>query len=207
MAVDALRAVVDEARAIGAVVASDECYVELAWEDPWLAAPVPSVLDPAVARGSHQGLLALYSLSKQSNMAGYRAAFVAGDPELVAGLLETRKHVGMMVPDPVQRAMVAALGDDAHVADQRAVYGARREILASALTSAGFTIDDSVAGLYLWATRGEDSWDTIAWLADRGIVAAPGAFYGVAGTRHVRLALTVTDERLTSAARRLVNEQ
>ena len=199
--------VVAAARAIGAVVASDECYAELAWEEPWASDGVPSLLDPEVCAGDHAGLLAIYSLSKQSNMAGYRAAFAAGDPSIVAGLLETRKHAGMIMPGPVQGAMVVALADDEHVAVQRERYRARRDVLSQALRAAGCVIDESVAGLYLWVTRGEDCWATIAWLADRGIVAAPGAFYGEAGARHVRVALTATDERISSAARRLVNEQ
>ncbi len=207
MGAEALRATVEAARAIGAVVASDECYAELPWEEPWVSGGVPSLLDPAVAGPDHTGLLALYSLSKQSNLAGYRAAFAAGDPALIATLLETRKHAGMMVPGPVQAAMVAALTDDAHVASQREVYRARRELLSAALLDAGFTIDGSAAGLYLWCSRGEDCWQTISWLADRGIVAAPGAFYGQAGARHVRVALTASDERISSAARRLVNKQ
>jgi succinyldiaminopimelate transaminase len=202
-----LRDTVEAARAIGAVVASDECYAELPWEEPWVSGGVPSVLDPAVAGTDFTGLLALYSLSKQSNLAGYRAAFAAGDPALIARLLETRKHAGMMMPTPVQAAMVAALEDDAHVVAQREVYKARRDVLSAALLEAGFSIDGSAAGLYLWSSRDEDCWDTISWLADRGIVAAPGAFYGRAGARHVRVALTASDERISSAARRLVNNK
>ncbi len=204
---DALRATVHAARAVGAVVASDECYAELPWEEPWASGGVPSVLDPTVAGTDHTGLLALYSLSKQSNLAGYRAAFVAGDPALIATLLETRKHAGMMMPAPIQAAMVAALADDAHVVAQREVYRARRDVLGVALREAGFAIDGSAAGLYLWASRGEDCWATISWLADLGIVAAPGVFYGQAGTRHVRVSLTASDERVSSAARRLANKQ
>lgn len=201
--VDQLREVVRAARRVGAVVASDECYAALPWAEPWASEGVPSILDPAVCGGSHEGLLAVYSLSKQSSLAGYRAAFVAGDPALVAGLLEARKHAGMIVPAPVQAAMTAALRDDQHVAQQREVYRARREVLLDAVKNAGFAVSASEAGLYLWATRDEDCWETIEWLADRGIVAAPGAFYGPAGQRHVRIALTATDERIHEAARRL----
>ncbi|WP_061960754.1 succinyldiaminopimelate transaminase [Demequina flava] len=200
-----LRAIVRQARAQGAVVASDECYAALPWEAPWADAGVPSVLDPEVCEGSHEGLLALYSLSKQSNLAGYRAAFIAGDPALVGALLETRKHAGMIVPAPVQAAMAAALRDDEHVAAQREVYRARRDALLPAVRGAGFTVPGSEAGLYLWATRGEDCWDTIAYLAERGIVAAPGAFYGDAGAQYVRIALTATDERISQAVMRLSN--
>lgn len=195
--------VVAAARGIGAVVASDECYAELAWEGPAFNEGVASILDPAVCAGSHEGLLAVYSLSKQSNLAGYRAAFTAGDPALVARLLETRKHAGMIVPAPVQSAMAAALRDDAHVGAQRELYGARRALLRDAIEAVGFRIDASEAGLYLWATRGENCWQTVSFLADLGIVVAPGAFYGAAASDHVRIALTATDERIAVAARRL----
>lgn len=198
----AMRARVDEAREAGAVVASDECYAELGW-GRWEDEPVPSVLSDAVSGGDMTGLLAAYSLSKQSNLAGYRAAFLAGAPELFADLVNSRKHAGMIVPAPVQAAMVVALGDDAHVREQKARYRARREALLPALQRAGFTIEDSEAGLYLWSTRGEDAWDSISWLAERGIVAGPGTFYGTAGARHVRIALTASDERITAAAERL----
>jgi aspartate/methionine/tyrosine aminotransferase len=107
------------------------------------------------------------------------------------------------VPTPVQAAMVAALGDDTHVAVQRDRYERRREQLRSALLAAGFRIDASQAGLYLWATRNEECWSTVDWLAERGVLAAPGDFYGPAGSRHVRLALTATDERIAAACSRL----
>jgi succinyldiaminopimelate transaminase len=200
-----LASIVQAARQLGAVVASDECYAELAWDEPYASKGVPSILDPRVAGGSHQSLLAVYSLSKQSNLAGYRAAFAAGDSAIVARLLEVRKHMGLIVPAPVQSAMVAALTHDAHVGEQKAVYGRRREALRSALTQAGFGIGGSQAGLYLWVTRDEDCWDTLAWLAERGIVVAPGAFYGAVGARHVRVALTASDAATEQAASRLVN--
>ncbi len=204
--VEQLRDVVDAARAAGAVVASDECYAELAWEEPWVSHGVPSLLDPRVTRGELSGLLAVYSLSKQSNLAGYRAAFVAGDPVLIAGLLETRKHAGMIVPGPVQAAMTVALGDDAHVMAQREVYRARRTRLRAGLEAAGLKVDGSQAGLYLWARPAgapQDCWTTVADLAALGILAAPGAFYGTAAAGHVRLALTASDERIAEAAARL----
>lgn len=193
-----LRKVVEWARERGCVVASDECYLELGWE----AEPV-SILHPDVCDGSHFGLLAVHSLSKRSNLAGYRAGFVAGDPGLVRRLLEIRRHAGMMVPGPVQAAMVTAYDDDAHVDEQRARYEARRAVLRAALEAAGFVIEHSEAGLYLWATRGEPCWDSVAWLAERGVLVAPGEFYGAAGARHVRAALTATDERVAAAGQRL----
>ncbi|HEV7652212.1 MAG TPA: succinyldiaminopimelate transaminase [Actinophytocola sp.] len=193
-----LRKVVDWARERGAVVASDECYLALGFD----AQPV-SVLHPDVCGGSFDGLLAVHSLSKSSSLAGYRAGYVAGDPTLVTRLLAIRRQAGMIVPRPVQAAMTAALTDDGHVAEQRARFAARRAVLRAALTAAGFRIDHSVAGLYLWATRGEPAWETVAWFAERGVLVAPGTFYGPAGGRHVRVALTATDERVAAAAARL----
>ncbi|MCL2464361.1 MAG: succinyldiaminopimelate transaminase [Micrococcales bacterium] len=207
-----LRAIVLAARAAElrhgrpVIVAADECYAELAWDEPWASQGVPSLLDPRVTGGDRGGLLAVYSLSKQSNLAGYRAAFVAGDRELVGRLLEVRKHAGFMVPGPVQAAMVAALGDDEHVAVQRARYARRRRLLAAAFGEAGYLVDGSHAGLYLWvrpAGAGQDSRATVADLAELGILAAPGAFYGPAGDGHVRVALTASDERIGEACARL----
>jgi succinyldiaminopimelate transaminase len=195
---DHLRKVVGWARERGAIIASDECYLGLGWD----AEPV-SVLHPSVCDGDHRGLLAVHSLSKTSSLAGYRAGFVAGDRELIAELLAVRKHAGMMVPTPVQAAMVAALDDDPHEHEQRERYARRRAVLMSALKAAGMTVDDSEAGLYVWATRGEPCRDTVAWLAQRGILVAPGEFYGPCGSHHVRVALTATDERISAAAGRL----
>lgn len=205
-----LKALVDQARELGAVVASDECYAELgwgAWDVQRGGQSVPSILDPRVAGGSHQGLLAVYSLSKQSNVAGYRAAFVAGDPDLMPNLVNSRKHAGMIVPYPIQEAMRVALGDDAHVEVQKDLYRGRRERLVPALLDFGLEIKDSDAGLYLWSTAGEDTWDTVARLADRGIVVGPGVFYGEAGNGYIRVALTGTDERIDAAVARLAGVQ
>jgi succinyldiaminopimelate transaminase len=200
LGVEHLRKVVGWARERGALVASDECYLGLGWD----ADPV-SVLHPSVCDNDHTGLLALHSLSKTSSLAGYRAGFVAGDPAVVAELLAVRKHAGMMVPTPVQAAMVAALDDDPHEREQRERYERRRAALLPALQSAGLTVDDSEAGLYIWATRGEPCRDTVTWLAQRGILVAPGEFYGPRGSQHVRVALTATDERISAAVQRLTS--
>ncbi|MGA7203491.1 MAG: succinyldiaminopimelate transaminase [Specibacter sp.] len=208
--VASLRELVRQARELGAVVASDECYGELGW-GPWDpengGEPVPSILDPRVSGGSTDGLLAVYSLSKQSNVAGYRAAFVAGDSAIMANLVNSRKHAGMIVPYPVQEAMRVALGDDAHVSAQKELYRRRRAVLVGALEDFGLTIHHSEAGLYLWCTAGEDTWTTIGRLAELGIVAGPGVFYGEAGNGFIRVALTGTDERIAAAARRLTSTQ
>lgn len=198
LGVDHLRKVVEWARERGTIVVSDECYLALGWESE----PV-SILHPDVHGGALDGLLAVHSLSKSANLAGYRAGFVAGDPALVRELLAVRKHAGMIVPRPVQEAMTVALGDDEALSAQRERYAARRRVLRKALQDSGFRIDHSEAGLYLWASRDEDAADTVAWLAQQGILVAPGTFYGPRGGRHVRVALTATDERINAAAHRL----
>jgi aspartate/methionine/tyrosine aminotransferase len=161
------------------------------------------VLDPRVTDGDVSGILSVYSLSKQSNLAGYRAAFLAGDPAIVARLLTARKHLGLMLPAPVQTAMIAALADDTHVAAQKARYLARRHTLKPALESSGFRVDHSEAGLYLWASEGRDAWESLDRLANLGILAGPGHFYGAHFPQHIRLSLTATDERIATAAERL----
>jgi succinyldiaminopimelate transaminase len=194
-----LRRIVGWAREHGVLVASDECYIELGWDG---TEPV-SVLHPEVCGDSHEGLLAVHSLSKRSNFAGYRGAFVAGDPAVVAALLAVRKHTGMIVPAPVQAAMTAALGDRAHAVEQKERYARRRADLRAAFEGAGFRIEHSEASLYLWATRGQNCWETVGELAKRGILVAPGEFYGPAGERFVRIAFTAVDERVAAAVERL----
>ena len=193
-----LRKVVDWAHQRGTIVASDECYIGLGWEGEPL-----SILNPDVNDGNITGLLAIHSLSKSSNLASYRAGFIAGDAALIAELLEVRRHNGLMVPRPIQAAMIAALNDDTQEAIQRTRYAARRAKLKAALESAGFTIDNSEAGLYLWATLGEPARDTVDRLAQLGILVAPGDFYGPRGSSHIRMALTGTDERIDAAVTRL----
>ncbi len=199
MGVAALARVVAWARRVGAVVASDECYCELGWD----TTDVPSVLDPRVCGDSHENLLVVQSLSKQSSLAGYRAGILAGDRALVDAVVAVRKQAGMLVPSPVQAAMVAALGDDDHVRVARERYAARRAALLPALGAHGLEVPGSPAGLYLWATGGRDGWLDVADLARAGILVAPGSFYGRAGGQHVRVALTATDERVAAAVQRL----
>src|SRR4051794_20087266 len=195
---DELRGWAAWGRAHGVPVVSDECYISLGWEvEP------RSLLHPAIAGGDHAGLLAVHSLSKQSNAAGYRAGLLSGDPALVRQVWAVRRHLGLLVPGPVQDAMAVALADDTHVAEQKERSRARRERLLAAVRGTGARVDHSGAGLYLWVSRDEDCWTTIDWLAGLGIVAAPGTFYGPAGARHVRMALTATDERIDAAVERL----
>ena len=136
-------------------------------------------------------------------MAGYRGAFVAGDPKMISQLLEIRKHMGMMVPQPIQRAMAVSLTDEEHVREQAERYRRRRAVLREALQATGFSIEYSHAGLYLWCTRNEEDWTTVSWFADRGIIVTPGRFYGDKGSRHVRIALTATTNDIAEAASRI----
>jgi succinyldiaminopimelate transaminase len=198
LTVERMAQIVAWARKRRTVVVSDECYIELGWD----ASPT-SILHRSVCGESLDGVLAVHSLSKRSNLAGYRFGFLAGDPRLVADVLAVRKHMGMMVPEPVQSAAKAAFDDDAHVVLQRETYRTRRDVLRAAVGAAGFRIDHSEAGLYLWVTRDEPCWDTVRWFAERGVLVTPGDFYGVAGAQHVRMALTATDDQIAVAAARI----
>jgi succinyldiaminopimelate transaminase len=195
---EALKHRVTWARERGSLVASDECYGEFGWDTE----PI-SVLHPSINGGRHDGLVAVHSLSKRSNLAGYRAGFIAGDRDVVADLLLIRKHAGMLVPRPVQEVMIALLDDHDHVAEQRARYLRRRAMLRPALEAAGFRIEHSEGAIYLWATRDEDCHVSVDYLAGKGILVAPGYFYGPAASRHVRVALTATDERVAAGVARL----
>jgi succinyldiaminopimelate transaminase len=194
--VDEVKACIQWSRANKSVLISDECYLEFDQN-----AHSVSVLSQT--GGDNTNILAVHSLSKRSSMAGYRAAFMVGDSALIARIREIRKHGGMMVPLPVQKAMTVALADDAHVAEQRARYNARKDAMRPALVSAGFTIEFSDSGLYLWCTRNEDAWTSVAWLAERGILATPGSFYGEQGKNHIRIAMTATDAQIADAVQRL----
>ena len=194
--VEEVKACIQWSRANKSVLISDECYLEFDQN-----AHSVSVLSQT--GGDNTNILAVHSLSKRSSMAGYRAAFMVGDSALIARIREIRKHGGMMVPLPVQKAMTVALADDAHVAEQRARYNARKDAMRPALVSAGFTIEFSDSGLYLWCTRNEDAWTSVAWLAERGILATPGSFYGEQGKNHIRIAMTATDAQIADAVQRL----
>ena len=200
--VDHLRKVVAWCRERGALLVSDECYLECSWETAEGRGPV-SVLHPDVCGGDHSGILTVHSLSKRSNLAGYRCAFVAGDPHVVAELLAVRRNLGLMMPGPQQHAMQVALDDDVHVEEQRARYARRRADLKAAVERAGLRVDFSEGALYLWATREEPCWQTVGWFAELGILVAPGDFYGPTGAEHVRIAITATDERVAAACSRL----
>jgi succinyldiaminopimelate transaminase len=185
------------ARDRGIILAADECYAEFTGES------VPA--STALATGP-DGVLALHSLSKRSNMAGMRVGFAAGDPGLVHYLGETRKHAGLMVPTPIQAAAAAALGDDEHVFAQRDRYERRRTRMLEGLAAHGLVHDGGPARFYLWlraAESADDGWEIAARLAETGTLVAPGSLYGPAGADHVRLALTQTDDRLELTLDRL----
>lgn len=190
---------IDYCRAHDVVLASDECYGEFVYEGQ-----AHSVLDAQLTDGRADGLLAVMSTSKESNMAGYRAGFVAGDPALVQELLALGRHLGMMSPTPVLAAMEAALTSREHVVEQFERYRRRRAVLRPALEHAAFRIDDSQGSLYLWASRDEPGRASVDWLAEHGILVAPGDFYGQAGANHVRVSLTATDAAIDQAAERLL---
>jgi succinyldiaminopimelate transaminase len=182
-------------REFGVPVLSDECYIEFTWQGP----PRTIVSDGVT------GVLAVHSLSKRSNLAGARAGFYAGDPDLVHYLSEVRKHAGFMVPGPVQAAAVAAYGDDAHVDQQRAVYQRRLSLLATMLGALDVVCPLPAGAFYLWAPApGGDAWGLAKRLAvEAGVVTSPGEFYGPAGSGHVRIAAVQPDDRLELAAARL----
>ncbi len=191
-----LREAIKWSRNSGATLVCDECYIDFGD-----SAQPTSLLK--YTDGDNSNILVVHSLSKRSSMAGYRGAFLIGDPKLIAEIREIRKHAGMMVPLPIQNAMVAALSDEKHVEVQRDRYNARRAILAPALISAGFKIEESAAGLYIWCTRSENCWKSVEWLANLGIVATPGTFYGELGASHIRIAMTATDAQISDAAARI----
>ena len=205
-----LAKIVRAARSIGATVLSDECYALLDWSGPAqvgqdVQIPAsPCILEPQVCGGDASGILCLYSMSKQSNMAGYRAALVAGDAHLVEAMTAYRKQVGLIVPGPVQRAMRAALEDGDAVMAQRDVYARRLHALAEGLRSYGYDAVMPQGGLYIWAqARSGDCWADMADLSRLGILASPGEFYG--DGRYLRFSSTITDEQLELALGRLLS--
>jgi succinyldiaminopimelate transaminase len=191
-----LRATIKWARQNSATLVCDECYIDFG--DTTTPTSLLKYTD-----GDNSNILVVHSLSKRSSMAGYRGAFLIGDAKLISQIREVRKHAGMMVPLPIQKAMVAALSDEAHVVQQRNRYNNRRALLAPALIAAGFKIEESAAGLYIWCTRAEDCWKSVEWLAKLGIVATPGSFYGALGASHIRIAMTATDAQISDAAQRI----
>jgi succinyldiaminopimelate transaminase len=193
-ALDDLGAAAAWGRARGVPVVSDECYAEFTWNGA-----AQSILQHGT-----EGVLALHSLSKRSNLAGLRVGAYAGDADLVAYLSEVRKHVGLMVPGPAQAAGAVALDDDTHVAEQRRVYRERLETMAEVLSEwSGVDIGLPDGGFYLWFRVG-DAWAYAERLAVvGGALVSPGEFYGDQSADHVRVAVVQPTERLHLVASRL----
>ena len=193
-ALDDLAAAAAWGRERGVPVFSDECYVEFTW----------SGRGRTILESGLDGVVAVHSLSKRSNLAGVRVGFYAGDAELVGYLQEVRKHVGMMVPGPAQAAGVAALDDDDHVELQRERYRGRLELLAGVLSDwANIEVPRPAGAFYLWIPV-DDGWDFTERLAlEGGALVSPGEFYGTDGARFVRVAVVQPDERITLVAERL----
>ena len=185
-------AAINWARENNSVVASDECYLSFSKLSK-------SIL--ALTGGNNDGVLAVHSLSKRSNLAGYRAAFVIGDLKLIDQIRQIRKHAGLMVPLPVQQAMIAALSDNNHAVEQAERYARRRSRLISAFSEIGFTIEHSQAGLYIWCSKNEDCFKTVEWFANLGILVTPGSFYG--SNKFIRVALTTSDENIDEVVKRI----
>lgn len=199
LAAEWLAEIVAAARRIGATVLSDECYALMTWRG---AAAAPCALDPQVCEGTAQGVLVLYSLSKQSNMAGYRTALIAGDYRLVTEMAAYRKQIGQIIPGPVQAAMAAALRDTGSVAVQRDRYRARLTRLVAGLRAYGYDAHMPDGALYVWVkARSGDCWTDMADLAQLGIVPSPGEFYGAPA--FLRFSSTAADEAVDAAAARL----
>jgi aspartate/methionine/tyrosine aminotransferase len=182
-------------RAHAVPVLSDECYVEFTWDGP----------PHTILEHGTEGVLAVHSLSKRSNLAGARAGFYAGDPDLVRYLSEVRKHAGFMVPGPVQAAAIAAWADDVHVDEQRDRYRARLEAMSLALGKVGVDAPLPAGAFYLWVPAPDgDSWALARRLAEAGgALVSPGDFYGPAGSGFVRVAVVQPDERIALVAERL----
>jgi succinyldiaminopimelate transaminase len=193
-ALDDLPAVAAWGRARSIPVFSDECYAEFTWEGP-----PRTILETGL-----EGVVAVHSLSKRSNLAGLRLGFYAGDAELLTYLQEVRKHVGMLVPGPVQAAGAVALADDDHVEVQRQRYLRRLETLSTALAkSFGYTVEMPGGGFYLWFDA-EDGWAFAEEFASRaGALVSPGDFYGSGGANNVRVAVVQPDDRIDLVLQRL----
>jgi succinyldiaminopimelate transaminase len=175
-------------------VFSDECYTEFTW----------GTSPQTILQHGLDGVIAVHSLSKRSNLAGVRVAFYSGDAEIVDYLKEVRKHAGFMVPGPAQAAGVAALDDDEHVRVQRDRYMSRLEMMAKTLTAwSGIDIALPAGGFYLWFNAG-DAWEFTEKLArEGGALVSPGDFYGAGGSHNVRVAVVQTDAKLAMVAKRL----
>ena len=205
---DDLAAAAAWGRERGVPVFSDECYAEFTWDGPprtILSPSGQSAVDSETGRASVDGVVAVHSLSKRSNLAGVRVGFYAGDPELVHYLREVRKHAGFMVPGPAQAAAAAALFDNGHVEEQRHRYRSRLKRLARVVGQFGPEPALPRGGFYLWAKAPDgDAWAFVrTLLTEVGILVSPGEFYGPGAADHVRVAAVLTDDTLDMVESRL----
>lgn len=195
--IDDLKAQARWGRLTGVPVFSDECYCEFTWQGR----------PQSILESGCEGVVAVHSLSKRSNLAGVRAGFFAGDVELVSYLREVRRHAGLMIPGPVQAAAAVALADDVHVEEQRVLYHERLEFMAQALTSFGCPTSLPAGGFYLWVrvpSRWNDAWELAADLAKvGGLLVSPGDLYGEGGMGYIRIAVVQPMVRLRLAIDRL----
>jgi succinyldiaminopimelate transaminase len=189
--------VIEHARKTKSILASDECYL------PFSDTGVKPTSILKLANGNNEGLIAVHSLSKRSNLAGYRSGLIIGDPKIIATIREIRKHSGMLMPAPIQYASSIALKDKKHVEAQAKLYSDRRRKLIPALTAAGFTIEYSNAGLYIWCSRDENCWETVKWFSELGVIVTPGEFYGEESKNFIRIALTASDENIDKVIKRI----
>jgi len=192
---DDLGAVAAWGRANQVPILSDECYIEFTW-----SGPPRSILQHGL-----DGVLGVHSLSKRSNLAGARAGFYAGDPDLVHYLGEVRKHAGFMLPGPVQAAAVAAFQDREHVLVQAQRYQDRLKRIQQLLEAVGVTAPLPKGGFYPWAAAPDgDAWALTERLAkEAGVLVSPGEFYGPDGAGHIRVAAVQPDHMIDLAASRL----
>ena len=204
-AIEDLAAAADWGRERGVVVCSDECYAEFVWDRPRHPSAGPPLEGHTIVAHGTEGVLAVHSLSKRSNFAGMRVGFYTGDAELVGFLAQARRHLGFMVPGPIQAAAVAALDDDTHVEAQRQRYRARLDLLARLLEDLDLRAPLPEGAFYLWVPApGGDGWGLAERLAtSAGMLVSPGEFYGTAGAGYVRVAAAVPDDRLALLAERL----
>ncbi len=192
---DDLGAAANWGRAHGVPVVSDECYIEFTWNGP----------GQTILQHGTDGVLAVHSLSKRSNLAGVRAGYYAGDAELVHWLREIRKHVGAMVPGPTQHAAAVALADQEHVTTQKALYRQRMEAMITFLGKLGLEATMPEGSFYLWVrTPDGDGWHWAEKLArEVGLIVSPGDFYGAVSNNYIRVAVVQDEEAIAELNRRL----
>jgi acetylornithine aminotransferase len=195
---DHYRRALDLGAHYGFLVASDEAYSEL-----WFDVPPPGILE-ACTDAEFTGAIAINTLSKRSNMTGYRSGLIAGDARIIAAMRNVRPRIGVATPEFVQRAAIAAWHDEEHVVAQRARYAARRDLFLSLCARKALDVEASQGAFYLWIRvphriPRRDATKFAASLLDHGIVVLPGSFMGARGREYVRLAFVPSFEMCSEA--------